>query len=179
MYNLKLIILIIVLSIFTRFSLTTNPHSIIIGDSQTPYIAKQSSKVKMLGKNPQQSSLWKGGINLEWLKLAVSKYSPNKDIKNVVINIGTNGRFNLNEDIPGLIEVIKKRFPNAKLFVVKGSWGWGVNKSVTEQKVNLYYNKFKELGVEVVDPAIGKVNDPHGDLPIYKVIAHNLDRVIN
>lgn len=174
----KLIILIIILIIFSRFYLI-NPDSIIIGDSQTPYIAKQSSKVKMLSKKPTESSLWKGGINLEWLKLAVSKYQINKEIKNVVINIGTNGRFNLDEDIPGLIVVIKKKFPNAKLFVVKGSWGWGGNKSVTEKKVNLYYSRFKELGVQVVEPAIGKVVDPHGDLPIYKVIAHNLDSVIN
>lgn len=174
----KLIPFIVILFIFSRFYFINSPTSIIIGDSQTPYIAKQSKKVKMVGRKPSESSLWKGGINLNWLKIAVSKYPIKKDIKNVIINIGTNGRFNLDEDIKGLVLLIRNKFPNAKLFVIKGSWGWGGNKSVTEQKVHLYYNKFKELGVDIVEPAIGKVVDPHGDLPIYKVIATNLDKIV-
>jgi hypothetical protein len=62
--------------------------SIIVGDSQTPFITRQSKKVKMLGSVGGENVLWKGGMGLSWLKGAVSKYPITKDVKNVVINIG-------------------------------------------------------------------------------------------
>ena len=69
-------------------------------------------------------------------------------------------------------------FPKAKLFVVKGSWGWGGNKNVTDSKVNTYYQKFADEGVEVLNPAIGVVKDPHGHLPIYKEIGKSIDNAL-
>lgn len=153
-------------------------RSIIIGDSQTPFIKKQSSKVQMLGSVGGENVLWKGGMGLKWLKDAVSKYPITKDIKNVVINIGTNGGFNPNEDIDGLVNELKRVFPNAKLFVVKGSWGWGGNKDVTETKVNAYYKKFENEGVKIINPAIGSVKDPHSNLPIYKEIGKSIDNTL-
>ena len=53
---------------------------------------------------------------------------------------------------------------------------WGGNKDVTESKVNAYYDKFKDLGVEIIEPAIGKVKDPHGNLPIYAKIGAEIDK---
>ena len=153
-------------------------RSIIIGDSQTPFIKKQSNKIEMLGNVGGENVLWKGGMGLKWLKDAVSKYPITKDIKNVVINIGTNGGFNSNEDIDGLVNELKRVFPNAKLFAVKGSWGWGGNKNVTETKVNSYYDKFENEGVKIINPAIGSVKDPHSNLPIYKEIGKNIDEAI-
>ena len=153
--------------------------SIIIGDSQTPFIAKQSQKIKMLGSVGGENVLWKGGMGLKWLKDAVTKYPVSNDVKNVVINIGTNGGFNANEDIAGLIKELKRVFPKSKFYAVKGSWGWGGNKSITEQKVNAYYNKFKNNGVTVLQTAIGSVTDPHGNLPIYKQIGKEIDNQIN
>lgn len=117
-------------------------------------------------------------MGLKWLKDAVYKYPITKDIKNVVINIGTNGGFNPNEDIDGLVNELKRVFPNAKLFVVKGSWGWGGNKDVTETKVNTYYKKFENEGVKIINPAIGSVKDPHSNLPIYKEIGKNIDNTL-
>ena len=153
--------------------------SIIIGDSQTPFIAKQSQKIKMLGNVGGENVLWKGGMGLKWLKDAVTKYPVSNDVKNVVINIGTNGGFNANEDIAGLINELKRVFPKSKFYAVKGSWGWGGNKSITEQKVNAYYDKFKNNGVTVLQTAIGSVTDPHGNLPIYKQIGKEIDNQIN
>ena len=69
----------------------SNGKNIIIGDSQTPFIAKQSQNIEMLGKVGGEGVLWKGGMGLKWLKDAVSKYPVSKDVKNVLINIGTNG----------------------------------------------------------------------------------------
>ena len=153
-------------------------RSIIIGDSQTPFIKKQSTKIEMLGNVGGENVLWKGGMGLNWLKNAVSNYPVTKDITNVVINIGTNGGFNSNEDIGGLVNELKRVFPNAKLFAVKGSWGWGGNKNVTETKVNSYYDKFENEGVKIINPAIGSVKDPHSNLPIYKEIGKSIDNTL-
>ncbi len=155
-----------------------NGKSIIVGDSQTPFIARQSKKVKMLGSVGGENVLWKGGMGLKWLRDATSNYPISKDVSNVVINIGTNGGFNLKDDISGLVSQLRRVFPNAKLYVVKGSWGWGGNKNKTVKQVDDYYNKFKDEGVTVMTKAIGSVNDPHGNLPIYKEIGKEIDETI-
>lgn len=148
--------------------------SIIIGDSQTPYIDNASQKVERLGKEAGEKNLWQGGQNLEWLKTAVSKYPTDTNISNVVINIGTNGGFNPKEDISGLVSEVKRVFPNAKLYAVQGSWGWGGNKNITEKKVRNYYKIFEKNGVKIIEPPIGAI-EPHGNKPIYKEIGRNLD----
>ena len=154
------------------------PKSIIIGDSQTPFIAKQSQKIKMLGTVGGENVLWKGGMGLKWLKDAVTKYPVSNDVKNVVINIGTNGGFNVNEDIAGFVKELKRVFPKSKFYAVKGSWGWGGNKNKTQSQVDTYYDKFKNNGVTVLQTAIGSVTDPHGNLPVYKEIGKEIDKTI-
>lgn len=151
---------------------------IIIGDSQTPFIAKNSKTTKMLGDKGGENVLWKGGMGLKWLRDAVSKYPTDKDVSHVVINIGTNGGFNSNDDVDGLLANLKRAFPNAEFLVVKGSWGWGGNKNVTEQKVNNYYNKFVINGAKLINTPIGNVVDPHGNLPVYKQIGKEIDEAI-
>lgn len=152
-------------------------RSIIIGDSQTEYIAKQSKKIQMLGSVGSEQNLWQGGKGLSWLKSAVSKYPVTKNVSNVVINIGTNGGFDLKENIKGLVSEIRRVFPNAKLFAVQGSWGWGGNAKKTETDVRNYYNKFAEQGVTIIKPPIGAIK-PHGDKPVYKLIGANIDKAI-
>jgi len=76
-----------------------------------------------------------------------------------------------------LVSELESKFPNAKLFVVQGSWGWGGLKNMTEKKVRDYYKKFEDNGVEVIEPPIGKI-EPHGNKPVYKVIGKNLDNSI-
>jgi hypothetical protein len=148
--------------------------NIIIGDSQTPFIDNQSAKANRLSESPGENSLWKSGIGLSWLKNAVDKQSVDKDVSNVIVNIGTNGGFNPYEDIDGLFNSLKSKFPNANFYAVKGSWGWGGNSNITESQVNQYYDKFKKYA-KVLNPAIGKVKDPHGNLPIYKEIGKAID----
>lgn len=141
--------------------------NIVIGDSQTPSIAAKSTKYQLYGQQMGESSLWKSGESLSWLLKAVQKIQPTTSIKNVAISIGTNGGFNANENISGLVTECKRAFPNAKLFVVKGSWGWGGNKNVTEQQVNNYYAKFATEGVEIVPTPIGNMayQLPEGNHP--------------
>jgi hypothetical protein len=150
----------------------------IIGDSQTPLIDKNSQKVSKIGEEGNKANLWKGGMGLSWLKEAVDEYPESKDVNSIVINIGTNGGFNANENVQGLIDSIKTKFPNANLYAVKGSWGWGNNKDVTQQKVDAYYDKFSKLGVELIPTAIGVTDNPHANLPIYAQIGKEIDEKI-
>ena len=150
----------------------------IIGDSQTPIIDRNSKKASLINKTGSEQSLWKGGEGLGWLKSAVKNYKVSTDVNTIIINIGTNGKFNVKDDISGLVSAIKDKFPNAKLLAVKGSWGWGGNSNVTTSKVNRYYDIFKKYGVIVLDNAIGKTTNPHKNLPIYAKIGEEIDKNI-
>jgi hypothetical protein len=152
--------------------------SIIIGDSCTPNIFKKSKTLTILGNIGSEENLWKGGMGVGWLKTAVSKHPVSTNIKDVVINIGTNGAFSSTDDIKGLMTELKRVFSKAKFCVVQGSWGWGNNVSVTEDKVKKYYDRFKAEGVTVIEPPIGKVSDPHTNLPVYDIIAREIDGLI-
>ncbi len=151
--------------------------NIIIGDSQTPFVDWGSESFNLISKTSGQSSLWQGGITLDWLLKAVKKYPVDSTVTNLAIVIGTNGLFNKNDNIIELITECKFKFPNAKLYVVQGSWGWGGVSNKTESQVKDYYKKFSELGVQVVEPPIGKI-EPHGKKPIYKIIGKSLDSLV-
>lgn len=150
------------------------PSNIVIGDSQSPRIAKKSNKFNLISNEGSVSSLWMAGKGLSWLKNAVERHKGSTEVKNIAISIGTNGGFNSNDDVKGLVSILKEKFPKAKLFVVKGSWGWGSNKNITDKEVDAYYTKFTDNRVRVIEPAIGK-NEPHQDLPVYSVIGKKLD----
>jgi len=167
----------------TRFTPTSESSSgfssqnIIIGDSQSPYVDWGSQKFNLISNNGSESSLWTGGKDLRWLNSAVSKHLGSREVKNIAICIGTNGGFNPSDDISGLVTNIKNKFPNAKLFAIQGSWGWGGNKNIKEEKVKKYYSIFLSNGVEVIEPPIGPI-EPHGRKPIYKTIGKNLDNKV-
>ena len=155
-------------------------QNIIIGDSQSLYVDWGSQKFNLISKEGSESALWLGGKGLAWLNSAVSNHPGSSDVKNIAICIGTNGIFNKKDNISGLVTNIKNKFPNAKLFAIKGSWAWPgnrYNKNVTVEQVNAYYAKFSECGVEVIEPAIGPI-EPHGHKPIYQIIGKNLDNKV-
>lgn len=106
----------------------------------------------------------------------VSNYKTSPKVKNIVLCIGTNNNFRTG-NIKQLFKAVKKTFPNATIYVIKGSWGWGNNKRITKQKVNKYYNRYKQEGAIILDPAIGN-NNPHQDLPVYKTIGQQLDNIL-
>ena len=143
--------------------------NIVIGDSQTPYVANGSSKFSLISDKGSKRSLWLGGMGLNWLLDAVENHPGSKKVKNIAICIGTNGAFSSKDNIPGLVSELR-----ANLFAIQGSWGWGGLKNIKEEKVKKYYQKFKDQGVEVIDPPIGKI-EPHGNKPIYKTIGSELD----
>lgn len=153
------------------------PEHIIIGDSQTPYVDMNTSKASRLSTTGGKSALWLGGMGVPWLINALNDYPKvEKNVKTVVTVIGTNGNFGkvFNDDIPELFSSIKEKFPNAKILVVQGSWGWGGLKNTTEEQVRNYYKKFKNEGGIIIEPPIGNV-EPHSNLPIYEKIGKAID----
>jgi hypothetical protein len=151
--------------------------NIIIGDSQSPFVDWGSADFNLISTVGGQSSLWLGGKTLGWLLEAVKVYPGDTTVTGVAIVVGTNGGFNKSDKISELVTECKLKFPNSKFYVVQGSWGWGGVSNKTEKQVRDYYLKFGELGVQVVEPPIGKI-EPHGRKPIYKIIGKNLDSLV-
>jgi hypothetical protein len=157
----------ILLSFITLFCYSQN---IIIGDSQTPYIDLNSRKIeKCVG-------LWKKGINVPNLTKMVQNHKVSPEIKNVVVCIGTNDCY-IDLGINKLFKSIHRTFPNAKIYVVQGSWGWGGVKHIKYDKVKKYYNRYEELGGTIIEPPIGK-GDPHHNSPVYKEIGKVIDNIL-
>ena len=130
----------IICLLFCLVGYTQTPNNIIIGDSQTPYVDRNSKKVERV------VGLWKGGINVPVLIKMVKNYPISPEVKNVVICIGTNDGYN-DLGVEQLVNLIYIKFPNSKLYVVQGSWGWGGIKKITYPKVKKYYQiDFKEYG---------------------------------
>ncbi len=163
-------------------------ENIIIGDSLCTFIDNASKKATRLAPKGDLAGtyLWYGGTTLTWLKGSVNKYPVTPSVKNVIISTGTNSIYSAKDDIPGLVEALKTKFPNAHLIVVPGSWwiwqprGWVVK--VTEETVQSYYRRFEELGVSLTTPVgdsrICCNNDPHGNFEIYKTIGSEIDALI-
>jgi hypothetical protein len=151
--------------------------NIIIGDSQSPFVDWGSADFNLISTVGGQGSLWLGGKTLGWLLEAVKVYPGDTTVTGVAIVVGTNGGFNKSDKISELVTECKLKFPNSKFYVVQGSWGWGGVSNKTEKQVRDYYLKFAELGVQVVEPPIGRI-EPHGRKPIYKIIGKNLDSLV-
>lgn len=155
--------------------------SIVIGDSLSPNIAK-CSKGDLISNTGGSSSLWKGGIAIGTLLDFVKSY-PKTDstVKNIVISIGTNGIFGRSTDtVNKLVDELKKKFPNAKVLVVKGTYGpkavWSpALTKVSQTTVDNYYSDFTKKGVYVVPTAIGNQTDAHSYTDIYKIIGKEID----
>jgi hypothetical protein len=164
-------------------------ENIIIGDSLCTFIDNASKKANRLAPKGDLAGthLWYGGTTLTWLKEKVNLYPVTPTVRNVIISTGTNSAYSTNDDIPGLVDALKTKFPNANLIVVPGSWWikqptrWVV--TVSEEKVRDYYSRFEALGVTLTTPVgdsrVCCSNDPHGNFEIYKTIGAEIDALIN
>ena len=164
----KIIIICILLICGVGFSQSI--QNIIIGDSQTPYIDLHSQKIE------KGVGLWKKGINVPKLTKMVQNYPISPEVNNIVVCIGTNDLY-IDLGIEKLLLTICDRFPNAKIYVVQGSWGWGNLRRTTYDKVKKYYKKFERLGVTVIETPIGK-REPHRDCPVYRKIGEEIDGLL-
>ena len=154
------------------------PTNLIIGDSQTPYVDSQTSKAQMISGPEGQTTLHKSGWSVDDLKNAVKKYPKSENVENVFLCIGTNGGYgDYKNDIGGLFDAVKETFPNAKIHVIQGSWGWGGVSKYNENDVRSYYKKYEAMGASLIEPPIGKI-EPHGQKPVYKLIGAAIDSKI-
>ena len=148
--------------------------SIIIGDSQTPYVDRNSFKVQLVDE------LQEGGKGVGWLRDQVDAYPISLNVKNVVLCIGTNGGYSSKGSAEaGLFTAVRKTFPNAKIYAVQGSWGWSGVSKYSEADVRTYYeDNYQSRGAILIEPPIGD-GDPHENKPIYRDIGAAIDAKLN
>lgn len=161
--------------------------SIVIGDSLVPYVAKgagiqEGPKAKDIN-NSGKNGLWFGGISIiSLLNFAKDYKNIDSSVKNVVISIGTNGIFTRStKTIKSLMDRLKVLFPNAKILVVKGAYGsklvaYPALQKVSQSTVDSFYSDFTDNGAVVIPTPVGNVTDPHGHLPVYKIIGKEIQQ---
>lgn len=154
--------LLILFSVFT-FS----QEHILIGDSQTYLLAKHSTQIKQIKR------LCQSGIGVIELNRKVLNYPVSPAVKTVSICIGVNDGYK-DRGISILVNTIKKTFPNARLYIIQGSWGWGRVSRMNQNNLDIYYKQFPGT---IIHPAIGK-GDPHRDKEVYKIIMKSLESQI-
>jgi hypothetical protein len=162
-------LLLIILFLFS-FSTTYCQKNILIGDSQTFYLAKHTNKIKIIKK------LAKSGIGVVKLTRMITSYPINRKVETVTLSIGVNDGYN-DKGIKDLVNTIKRTFPNSKIFIVQGSWGWGKVRKVQKDKITKYYKKFDDLGCTIISTPIGH-GDPHRDKKVYKEIIKIVEECI-
>ncbi len=177
----------------TRTIVTGGGGNYIIGDSLCLFIDNATTKATLIGKNGLAGAkqyLWLGGQGLQWLKDAVDAYKVDPEAGAIIISMGTNDGYReaVAKKAPGLVDSIKTKFPNAKIYVVQGAWGWASLPNITPEQVKAYYKFYADAGVEVVEPPVFNSNfgqpggapngDPHGNYPVYKDIGKYLDSVL-
>jgi hypothetical protein len=103
----------------------------------------------------------------------VSSYPKSTNVKSVSICIGVNDRYK-DRGVNELVKIVKNKFPNAKLFVIQGSWGWGGVSNMNQNNLDLYYKHFVDLGCSLITPPIGN-GDPHRNKLSYREIIKNIE----
>lgn len=144
----------------------------LIGDSQTFLIASQSLKTKLF------KPLTKSGIGVVELNRMFDKVQKDISIKSIFVSIGVNDSYT-DKGLEKLVANIVEKFPNAIIFVIKGSYGWGNVMNITNRSSNYvnYYRKFYNLGTNIIEPDIG-FGDPHIHKYGYFTIAVNIDCIV-
>ena len=150
------------LILFFFVFLSYGQEHILIGDSQTFYMSKYSTKITHIRR------LSKEGIGVQELNKKIILYPTSKKIKSVSLCIGVNDYY-IDKGIDTLMKTIKRTFPNAKIFIIQGSWGWGNVKKHNQKTIQKYYKIFEDMGGEIINPPIG-YGDPHISKTIYKQI---------
>ena len=149
---------------------TYSQQHILIGDSQTYILAKHSTKIKRVPKLTQP------GIGVLQLTSKVRLYPVSPNIKSVSVCIGVNDGYK-DRGIQQLLIRIKNTFPNAKIYIIQGSWGWGKVRKANQNTLNKYYKQYIDSGCILIAPAIGR-GDPHKDKNVYKIIMKSLESQI-
>ena len=154
-----------ILILFSVF--TFSQEHILIGDSQTYFLAKHSTQIKQIKR------LCQPGIGVVQLTQKVRLYPVSPYVKSVSICIGVNDGYK-DKGIQQLVVRLKNTFPNANFYIIQGSWGWGKVSRMNQNTLDRYYKQFPGT---IIHPAIGK-GDPHKDKKVYRIIMKSLETQI-
>lgn len=150
-------------------------NAILIGDSQTEDLANLTKDAYMV--SPLQKVGW-WVINL---LNALKSYTPDPTVSHVFVCIGTNGVFSKADKVEQLCDQLKLTFPNAIIFVIKGSYGWESDNtgiSNIEDIMNTYYARFAAKGINVIQDEIGySAKHPSDSTPSMIQIAADIDSI--
>ena len=152
-----------ILLLFSVF--TFSQEHILIGDSQTYLLAKHSTQIKQIKR------LCQPGIGVIDLNRKTLKYPVSPAVKSVCVCIGVNDGYK-DKGISILLNTIKRTFPNACLYIIQGSWGWGTVRRMNQNTLDKYYKQFPGT---IIHPAIGK-GDPHKGKEVYKIIMKKIQQ---
>jgi hypothetical protein len=132
-------------------SLNLNGRKLVIGDSHAVGIGKATRGVEV------DTRIAVGGWMLSSLINALQSYPTSPDVTVIFISIGTNGQFSSSDKIEDLVSVLHQKFPNATLFIFKGSYGWSGTRTTQQilDRMNPYYQRFASAGVIVMQNGLG------------------------
>jgi len=135
----------------SKITPTVIKRNFMVGDTHAVGIGSRISNLVT------DRSLAKGGWFVSSLINALNVYPITYDVKNVFISIGTNGQFSKNDNLDLLVKTLKQKFPNAKLYVFVGSYGWSgsLSRAASLANAQRYYQRLKNLGVTVLNSPLG------------------------
>jgi len=135
--------------------LNLNGRKLVIGDSHAVGIGKATRGVQV------DTKIAVGGWMLSNLMSALQNYPTSPDVTVIFISIGTNGQFSSSDKIEDLVSLLRNKFPNATLFIYKGSYGWSGNRTTQQilDRMNPYYQRFANAGVIVMQNGLGYFSD--------------------
>lgn len=133
---------------------TTNGLSVTIGDSISLAVSQQYSNIIKI-TNPITLSV------VNWttdnLIAALNKANVDAKVSNVVLSIGSNDAWATNTKIDELVRLIKTKYPNAKYYILNGSYGWDnlnstttVNDSSWEKQIDAFIKQYESKGFTVI-----------------------------
>ena len=153
---------------------STAPKVVAIGDSLATGTIKGYSNIKgitspqVLDQVGKHLSMDGGGGNLggtSLINLLKATNTTFPDVKKLVLSIGANDMWKLSsgkEKETECINLIKKIFPKASLYILNGNYGWfGAGENLSdaqwETRINNYINVYKNSGFTVIG-SVTKVN---------------------
>jgi hypothetical protein len=154
-------------------------RKLVIGDSHAVGIGKATKGVEV------DTKIAVGGWMLSDLMNALKNYPISNDVTVIFISIGTNGQFSSSDKIEDLIALLHKKFPNASLFLYKGSYGWSGSRTKQQilDRMNPYYKRFADNGVTILKNSLGYFSDggeAHTtSTPQSKAIIKEIQTIIN
>jgi hypothetical protein len=130
---------------------------LVIGDSHAVLIGSKISNAKV------DPLLAKSGWRVSNLISALASYPVTNDVCRIFVSIGTNGQYSSSDNVEGLISLINSKFPNAEIYLFKGSFGWSGTTASQKESIlrsaqanyNPYYQRFEKLGVTILNNGLG------------------------